>query len=109
MAAIVKLPSGSWRIHDLKLNKLVEYGKTRAKEGAGPATLTIDFSFIGTLLKRAAAVHGIEVFPEEVKLARVALGRLGLVGKGVERDRRPTHNWPDRLIAYFRADARKLD
>jgi hypothetical protein len=48
MAAIVKLPSGSWRIHDLKLNKLIEYGKTRAKEGAGPATLTIDFSFIGT-------------------------------------------------------------
>jgi hypothetical protein len=92
---------GDTRIHDLKRSKLIEYGKRRAKEGAGPPTLSIDFSFLGTLLTHAAAVHGIAVYPEEVKLARVALSRLGLVGKGVERDRRPTQDELTRLIVYF--------
>jgi integrase len=104
----LRVSIGAMRIHDMKRNKLIEYGKTRAKGGAGPATLAIDFSFIGTLLTHAAAVHGIEVFPEEVKLARVALTRLGLVGKGIERDRRPTQNELDRLNTYFSSNPRQL-
>ena len=78
------------------------------KEGAGLATLSIDFSFLGTLLTHAAAVHGIAVYPEEVKLARVALSRLGLVGKGVERDRRPTQDELTRLIVHFNHNPRQL-
>jgi integrase len=97
----LKLSLGASPINDLKRLKLIEYGKKRAKEGAGPATLAIDFSFIGTLLTHAAAVHGISVFPEEVRLARVALVRLGLVGKAHERDRRPTQRQLDDLIRYF--------
>ncbi len=104
----LRVSLGEMRIHEMKRNKLIEYGKTRAKVGAGPTTLAIDFSFIGTLLTHAAAVHGIEVFPEEVKLARVALTRLGLVGKGVERDRRPTQNELDRLNTYFSSNPRQL-
>jgi hypothetical protein len=88
----LRISLGDTRIHDLKRSKLIEYGKHRAKEGAGPATLSIGLSLLGTLLTHAAAVHGIAVYPEEVKLARVALSRLGLVGKGVERDRRPTQD-----------------
>jgi hypothetical protein len=104
----MRVSLGDMRIHDMKRNKLIEYGKARAKDGAGPATLAIDFSSIGTLLIHAAAVHGIEVFPEEVKLARVALSRLGLVGKGIERDRRPTQNELDRLNTYFSSNPRQL-
>ncbi len=104
----LRVSLGDTRIHDLKRSKLIEFGKCRAKEGAGPATLAIDFSFLGTLLTHAAAVHGIEVFPEEVKLARVALSRLGLVGKGVERDRRPTEDELSKLIAYFIHKPRQL-
>ena len=99
---------GDTRIHDLKRSKLIEYGKRRAKEGAGPATLAIDFSFLGTLLTHSAAVHGIEVFPEEVKLARVALSRLAFVGKGVERDRRPTQDELTSLVVYFNHKPRQL-
>jgi hypothetical protein len=55
---------------------LIDYGKKRAKQGAGPATLAIDISFMGTLLTHAAAVHAIAVSPEEVRLPRVALKRL---------------------------------
>lgn len=80
---------------------LIDFGKRRAKAGAGPATLAIDFSFIGTLLTDAAAVHGVEVPLEDVKLARVALTRLGLIGKSQERDRRPTQQELDTLFDFF--------
>ena len=70
--------------------RLIEYGRKRAREGAGPATLAIDFSFIGTVLTHASAMHGVTVDSESVRLARVALVRMGAIGKPQERDRRPT-------------------
>ncbi len=104
----LKISIGSFRIQDLTRSTLIEFGKKRAKSGAGPATLSVDLSFIGTLLTHAAAVHGIAVSPEEVKLARVALNRLGLVGKSNERDRRPSQKELDDLIKYFETKPRQL-
>ncbi|GIQ76838.1 hypothetical protein [Bradyrhizobium sp. RD5-C2] len=92
----------------LSRERLIEYGRMRAKEGAGPATLAVDMSFIRTVVTHAAAVHGIEVSAEEVRLARVALAYLGLVGKGDERDRRPTQDELDELIEYFEKKPRQV-
>jgi hypothetical protein len=39
------------------------FGRRRAKEGAGPATLAIDFSFIGAAMTHAAAVQDIAARP----------------------------------------------
>ncbi len=97
----LKRQLGRVSLKDLERTKLIEFGRARAQEGAGPATLAIDFSFIGTVMTHAAAVHGIEVATEQVKLARIALSRLGLIGKGNERDRRPSQTELDRLIDYF--------
>lgn len=85
---------------------LIRYGRERAKEGAGPATLAVDISFIGTVMTHAAAVHGLQVNTEAVKLARTALSRLGLVGASKERDRRPTQGELERLFAHFDANPR---
>ena len=41
---------------------------------------------------------------EPIVLARIALARLGLVGKGNERDRRPTQDELDRMVAAFEAN-----
>lgn len=38
----------------------------------------------------------------------MALRRLGVVGKGMERDRRPTQDELDRIIAYHDNNPRKL-
>lgn len=38
---------------------------------------------------------------EEIDLARIALRRLGLIGRSNERDRRPTQIELNRLISYF--------
>ena len=79
----LKRSLGQVQIHNLTRDRLIEFGKKPAEQGAGPTTLSIDFSFIRTILPHAAAVHGIEVLAEDVRLARVALTRLGLIGKGL--------------------------
>lgn len=97
---------GDLALSQLTREKLIQYGRQRAKDGAGPATLAVDISFIGTILTDAAAVHGVAVNAEAVRLARVALRRLGLVGAADERDRRPTEKELERLFAHFDANAR---
>lgn len=102
----LKAELGNTPLSQLTREKLVQYGRDRAKDGAGPATLAIDISFIGTILTDAAAVHGVAVNVEAVRLARVALRRLGLVGAADERDRRPTDKELERLFAHFDANPR---
>jgi integrase len=97
---------GDLPLSQLTREKLIQYGRQRAKDGAGPATLAVDISFIGTILTDAAAVHGVAVDAEAVRLARVALRRLGLVGAADERDRRPTEKELERLFAHFDANPR---
>jgi integrase len=99
--AALRTHLGSYKLRNLNRLALIEYGKKRAKSGAGPATLSVDLSFIGTLLSHAAAVHGVDVSTEEVKLARIALKRLGLVAKGNERDRRPTAQELTEILGFF--------
>ncbi len=60
------------------------------------------------VLLHAAAVHGLPISAEPADHARIALKRLGLVGKGRERDRRPTSDELERLLAYFDGSARQL-
>jgi hypothetical protein len=85
--ASLKTELGSVKLPALDRERLIEFGRRRAKQGAGPATLAIDLSFVRTIITHAAAVHGIEVSAEE---ARLAPSHLNLVGKSKERDRRPT-------------------
>ena len=98
---------GHLRYTELDRERLTKFGKERAAEGAGPVTAGMDLGYIKSILTHAAAVHGIAVSVEPLDLARVALGRLGLVGKGNERDRRPTPDEPDRIIAAFETNARQ--
>lgn len=104
----LKLSLGGVKIAKLDRERLIDFGKRRAKQGAGPATLAIDLSFIRTVLSHSAAVHGIDVVAEDVRLARIALSRLGLIGKGIERDRRPTPDELDDLIEHFESNPRQL-
>jgi integrase len=104
----LKVSLGRVNIQDLTRERLIEFGKKRAKQGAGPPTLAIDFSFIRTVLSHAAAVHGIDVSAENVRLARIALKHLDLIGKGNERDRRPTQDELDELIEYSENNPRQF-
>ena len=92
---------GKVKHKDLTRERLIQFGKERAKEGAGPVTLSADLGYLKLVLTHAAAVHGVDVKVEPVNLARVALKRLGLIGKSRQRDRRPTPEEIKRLLDYF--------
>ncbi|HKQ95040.1 MAG TPA: site-specific integrase, partial [Aestuariivirgaceae bacterium] len=47
--AALKRDLGSLLIKELDRESLIEFGKRRAKQGAGPVTLAIDFSYLGTV------------------------------------------------------------
>ncbi len=98
---------GHLRLPELDRERFIKFGKERALEGAGPVTVGIDLGYIKTILSHAAAVHGVIVSTEPIDLARIALGRLGLVGKGDERDRRPTQDELDRIVSASEATIRQ--
>jgi hypothetical protein len=60
----------------------------------------MDLGYVRTILVRTSSTHGIVTPADVVLLARMALRRLGLIGKGRERDRRPTQDELNRIIAY---------
>jgi hypothetical protein len=48
----------------------VEVGRRRAKEGAGPVTIAIDISYVGTVLQHVSAVYGYQVPAEQLRPGR---------------------------------------
>jgi len=99
---------GALPITQLDRERLIRFGRDRAKEGAGPVTLGMDLGAIKLVISHAAAVHGIDVSVESVQLARMALKQLGLIGKGNERDRRPTEEELRTLFAHFDGNERQI-
>ena len=99
---------GALRLSQLDRERLIRFGRDRAKEGAGPVTLGMDFGAIKLVIGHAAAVHGLEISVEPVQLARAALKQLGLIGKGTERDRRPTEDELAILFAHFDGNDRQI-
>jgi integrase len=95
-------------LRDLSRERLIAFGKSRAKEGAGPVTIGMDLGYVRTVLIHATAIHGIDTPTDLVLLARTALRRLGLIAKGRERDRRPTPDELDRIVAYADGNPRQF-
>lgn len=99
---------GALPLPQLDRERLIRFGRDRAKEGAGPVTLGMDLGAIKLVIAHAAAVHGLDVSVEQIQLARTALKQLGLIGKGNERDRRPTEHELNALFAYFDGNGRQI-
>ena len=55
---------GRLRLPELDRARLIQFGKERAREGAGPVTVGIDLGYIKTILSHAAAVHGVTLSTE---------------------------------------------
>ena len=106
--AMLKRELGSLNMVEVDRERIVKVGRARAKEGAGPVTLSMDVGLIKLVLQHAAAVHGLSVKVEPVDLGRVALKRLGLIGKSNERDRRPTEEELEKLFRYWDGNDRQL-
>lgn len=81
---------GDVALRSLTSSVIVDYAKQRHRGGAGPVTIQMEISYLGTLLRVARAVWRYDLHSEVVPDAQEALKLLGLVGKSKQRDRRPT-------------------
>ena len=105
---MLKRELGKHKMTELDRDVLVKFGRKRASQGAGPVTLSMDIGAVKLVIQHAAAVHGLPVRVEPIDLVRIALKRLGLVGKSNERDRRPTEEELEKLIAHWDSNDRQL-
>lgn len=81
---------------------LVDYATIRRREGAGPYTINMEISKLGTVMRYAGAALRL-VLPDVVAAARPLLNHLRLIGGGGKRERRPTEDELQRIVQHLEA------
>lgn len=84
----------------LEVGDLVQYAKDRKREGAGPYTVNMEISKLGTILRHMGAVLNLRI-PDVVGQARPVLSHFKLIGGGGKRERRPTADELDRICDWL--------
>lgn len=79
---------------------LVDYAKARRDSGAGPYTINMDLSKLGTAMRYGGASLKVAL-PDAVGAARPTLTYLRLIGGGGKRERRPTEDEFTRIVDHF--------
>jgi integrase len=105
---IVQRGLGAIRLKDLSAGHIIRWARQRHAEGAGPVTIGIDLSYLGTALRTARSFWQIGVSDQPVKDAREALRSAGLVDKPRERNRRPTLAELEALFEFWDANPRQM-
>lgn len=73
-----------------------------------PATMNVELGYLSEVFKLAGPMRQMQLPPDPVAEARPVLRLLKLVSKSKKRDRRPTQDELDRLRAYFRERAWRM-
>ncbi len=90
--AIISSYLGRRPLNDMDVDTFIKFAKARAAEGAGPATINMDLSYVGTVMKYGGVLLDVptETAAASLQKARLVLGASGIIGRSKERDRRPT-------------------
>jgi integrase len=88
---------GKLQTEALDTAALVAFAQERRAEGAGPYTVNMDISKLGTVLRHTKSLLNLKI-GDPVADARPALHHYQLIGGGGKRERRPT---ADELAAIF--------
>ena len=93
----------------LAVPALIDHVRSRRADGAGPATVANDLTWIGVVLRAAKSVKGLPVRPGVTQEARIACRELRLTAKSKRRVRRPTGAELEKLLEFFaRRDRRSV-
>jgi integrase len=92
---------GKESLAKLDTQRLVEFARARRRSGAGPYTVNMEISKLGTALRYSCSLLNIS-YADPVAAARPTLHHLGLIGSGRKRDRRPASDEWLALLAHFR-------
>lgn len=79
---------------------LVSFATMRREEGAGPYTINMDVSKLGTVMRYGGASLRVSL-PDVVGSARPLLTHLRLIGGGGKRERRPTEDELRAILAHL--------
>jgi integrase len=93
---------GSVDAGKLTTERLLAFAQERKDEGAGPYTINMDLSKLGTVLRYAGSAKGL-MLPDAIGLARPLLKHMGMIGGGGMRERRPTEDELTRVVEFMRA------
>lgn len=88
------------KAEQMTVEHLVEFAKARRAEGAGPYTVNMDISKLGTVIRHMAPMLKLRI-PDVVGQARPMLAHFGLIGGGGKRSRRPTEDELDRICDWL--------
>ena len=88
---------GNLPVELLTSEELTGWCRRRAAEGAGPYTIGMEVSKLGTVLKFAGMALGI-TSTDVIDRSRPMLSHLGLIGAGKRRERRPLQSELDAII-----------
>ena len=80
----------------MTVDDLLGWAASRRDDGAGPYTINCDLSKLGTVIRYAST--GL---PDVIGAARPKLSYLGLIGGGGLRERRPTEDELQRILAWL--------
>lgn len=103
-------------VHELTAEHIVAHvharreGRHRLPSGhllppAGAATMSVELTFLGQVLRLAAAMKRAKVTGDPVGEARTVLKQFRLIAKSNRRERRPTADELQHLHAHFEANA----
>lgn len=90
----LRMGLGHFRMTELTKRVFLDYAQTRSREGAGPATILQDFTYLRTLLRFGGPMADVEDYTAaalvQYSAARDVLLHAGKVAPSEFRDRRPT-------------------
>jgi integrase len=92
---------GHEKVADLTPQRLVQWAGMRKEQGAGPFTVNMELSALGTVLRHAAAFMNAAL-PDVTGAARPLLLHLQLIGAGQRRTRTPTEDELQAVLAWVR-------
>lgn len=103
LRALQRTAIGKKQADELKKGDIIEHCKARRTAGACPATVNQDITFIRGVLSYAGSAWDDceDISPACITAAMPMLKKYNLVGKSRPRDRRPTKEEIERLLAYF--------
>lgn len=104
---LIRTGLGAIRLRDLTAARIIKFARDRHAAGAGPVTVAVDLSYLGTVLRTARALWRLSVDAAAVKEAREALRMVGLVDSSRKRERRPTPMEIERLCMYWCSNPRQ--
>ncbi|UBB19532.1 site-specific integrase [Comamonas odontotermitis] len=100
MLKTLDLHLGQLDAQRLSVDDLVGFALVRKEEGAGPYTVNMDVSKLGTVMRYTGSFLRLQL-PDVVGMSRPVLKHMGLIGSGGRRERRPQEDELARILAWL--------